>query len=394
GWSGCARQEVSVAAGRATPGYLPGRIEPGVWHVLLGLYEVADAGLEVRLLISLRADSLAGEVAAEVPVIRSSQPPAPAAMRLGGARPARRWLAGELHSHTEHSDAPGSLTALIAAAENAGLDFLAVTDHNTTSHLPELLAARTHLLLVPGLELTTYHGHLNVWGVSQPLDFRCESADDLGLVASAAGEGCVLSASHPFAPGMEWRFGYQLPLHGLEVWHGPCVGLNRLSYEVWQDLLRQGRRVFALAGADVHTGKPETLPPGTPVTWLLAEPSTAGILSALTGGRVCLAETGNRLELSLRRGSQVWQVGDEAPAGLLRVSVRGRASEAGEVRVWNGAGIVHRRPVGAGAFAAELELHIPANDLVRADLSRPDLEPELLRFPLLALTNPIWTGDG
>jgi len=396
GWSGGARREIMVAADTATPGYLPGIVEPGTWHVLLGLYEVAEGGVDVQVRISLR-DGRPAAAGAVAPVARSAPPPEPL---IPGTPPKaaqsdRRWLRGELHSHTEHSDAPGSLTELIAAAEDAGLDFLAVTEHNTTSHLRELSDARTHLLLLPGLELTTYQGHLNVWGVSGPLDFRCHTASGLGAVARAAlAAGCVISASHPFAPGMEWGFGFELPLHGLEVWHGPCLGLNRLSYDMWVDLLRQGRRLFGYGGADTHIGKPATLPPGTPVTWLLAEPSTAGILAALAGGRVCLAAAYNWLELSARRDGHTWCVGDESPAGDLTVSLHGQASEPGQLRLWNRSAILHQEPVVAGAFATELQLELAAGDLLRADLTRPALEAELRRFPLLALTNPIWTAAG
>jgi hypothetical protein len=36
GWSGSERTEVWLAPDGATPGYRPGPIEPGTWHVLLG----------------------------------------------------------------------------------------------------------------------------------------------------------------------------------------------------------------------------------------------------------------------------------------------------------------------------------------------------------------------
>ena len=51
-----------------------------------------------------------------------------------------QWLAGDFHSHTVHSDGVLSVGGLAALAASRGLDFLAVTDHNTTSHhahLPE-----------------------------------------------------------------------------------------------------------------------------------------------------------------------------------------------------------------------------------------------------------------
>src|SRR5580692_1173252 len=38
GWSGGARSSFVITPGEATPGYLPGELEPGRWQVVIGLY--------------------------------------------------------------------------------------------------------------------------------------------------------------------------------------------------------------------------------------------------------------------------------------------------------------------------------------------------------------------
>ncbi|WP_433226035.1 hypothetical protein [Actinomadura formosensis] len=40
GWSGGARSQYVISAVRATPGYLPGELEPSTWHVWLGLHRI------------------------------------------------------------------------------------------------------------------------------------------------------------------------------------------------------------------------------------------------------------------------------------------------------------------------------------------------------------------
>src|SRR5258705_377644 len=74
---------------------------------------------------------------------------------------------------------PGlSLDELAALAAGNGLDYLAVTDHNTVSHHRFLPAAsaRYGIELLPGQEVTTSDGHANAFGDIGWIDFR-EPAD-------------------------------------------------------------------------------------------------------------------------------------------------------------------------------------------------------------------------
>src|SRR5262249_53459520 len=64
-------------------------------------------------------------------------PAAPPALTANGrppprdlpAQPGRRWLAGDLHTHTVHSDGGLTVPELALLAAGSGLDFLAITDH-------------------------------------------------------------------------------------------------------------------------------------------------------------------------------------------------------------------------------------------------------------------------
>ena len=46
----------------------------------------------------------------------------------------KRWVSGDLHMHTVHSDGDWTVSSLMDAAVAAELDFIAITDHNTYSH--------------------------------------------------------------------------------------------------------------------------------------------------------------------------------------------------------------------------------------------------------------------
>ena len=113
------------------------------------------------------------------------------------------WLAGDLHAHTVHSDGALTVAQLAALAASRGLDFLAVTDHNTTSHGELAGAGRRHgIQLLPGQEVTTDTGHANAFGDIGFVDFR-EPATV--WQRSVAARGGLLSVNHPLAADCCWR---------------------------------------------------------------------------------------------------------------------------------------------------------------------------------------------
>jgi predicted metal-dependent phosphoesterase TrpH len=119
------------------------------------------------------------------------------------------WYRGELHCHTYHSDGDSAPLELVRAAQALGLDFLAITDHNTLSHLIDLAAIDTpNLILIPGVEVTTYKGHWNVWGDSGWIDFRTLTPERMESAIQVARERVTLtSCNHPRPYGPAWEFG-------------------------------------------------------------------------------------------------------------------------------------------------------------------------------------------
>ena len=78
----------------------------------------------------------------------------------------------DLHSHSIFSDGSLSPAALVRLAEEKGLSALALTDHNTSRGLPELMAAgeNSSVITVPGCEFSTeYKGtELHIVGLFFP----------------------------------------------------------------------------------------------------------------------------------------------------------------------------------------------------------------------------------
>lgn len=65
----------------------------------------------------------------------------------------------DLHCHSTHSDGKETLSEIFQYASEAGLDVLAITDHDTVAGWPEAraLAAQHGITFVPGIEITTKH---------------------------------------------------------------------------------------------------------------------------------------------------------------------------------------------------------------------------------------------
>lgn len=111
------------------------------------------------------------------------------------------WLKADLHTHTERSfDSATTLEEAVAAGKKAGLQFLAITDHDC-SPSEEVFSQpeRDGLLLVPGIEYSTEQGHLLGLFLEKP----CPPAVHKGLSFSQAAEqihrcGGLAVLAHPF----------------------------------------------------------------------------------------------------------------------------------------------------------------------------------------------------
>jgi len=70
----------------------------------------------------------------------------------------------DLHSHSVASDGALAPAAVVRAARDAGLEAIALTDHDTVAGIPEALAAGAELgvRVIPGCELSAYDGDVEV----------------------------------------------------------------------------------------------------------------------------------------------------------------------------------------------------------------------------------------
>ncbi len=380
GWSGGERSEISVGVDSATPGYWPGPIPAGTWHVMLGLYKVSEAGVDVELQMGTSSDP-----AGPTPGL-AVRPPEP--IRRGAA-----WYSGALHAHTHHSDGALPPAELARRARAEGLDFLAITDHNNTASQLDTIN-EPGLLVITGEEITTPGGHVNAWGLGgarDVVDFRILPGDGrLGpLLAGARRRGVLFAINHPRTSCVACSWTHEIPdaVTAIEVANIQHEEMAQ-SLAMWDTLLRAGRRLVAIGTSDWHRG---LAPIGAASVRVRAhELSTRAILAAIEAGRVIVmgdAATPPPM-FTVRAGERDVQVGDTlqvAGGGRLEVVVAPGASPAYEGAkvelLWRGE-TVATAVLSSGA-PARFERFALAPGYLRVEVTAATGAP-------ISLTNPIF----
>lgn len=147
--------------------------------------------------------------------IHSAQPEAQPQAQAGDAEVAcLAWYAGDFHVHSRESgDAYANATAdeVAAFAASQGLDFVHFSDHNTPSLASFLVDAQSRhasgasrVLLLPGVEFTTYYGHAGALFTTEFVDFRmnwprASSAPAVSITSSVQAihaQGGLFSINH------------------------------------------------------------------------------------------------------------------------------------------------------------------------------------------------------
>jgi len=293
---------VRITPNVATPGYLAGALPDGEWIAQIDTHMIMPGEpCHYRLEITVTP------AAAMQPEDRQVQPirPTPQFTPQGAG-----WVRGDLHSHTNHSDADDRTVAeLIQQARAYKLDFIFLTDHNTTSPLAEMYAAATpDLLTLGGLELTTFWGHALCLGTRDWVDWRVRAGTgEMGRIASATyAKDQVFIIAHPCAvgdpicTGCKWVYLDMMPgtSQVVEIWNGPWAGdsNNEQALALWYGWLNQGLRLVATAGTDTHSNQDYARQPGFNHIYV-TEFSEQGILRALRAGHLYLS-VGPRLALT------------------------------------------------------------------------------------------------
>lgn len=194
--------------------------------------------------------------------------------------------AGNLHSHTPYSDGHWTHAQVAHAAAEAGLDFVAVTDHNIWVGGLEGYYGKALLLVgeeVHDIRRNPQCNHLLIYGAEA--EMAPQAGDPQALIDAANERGALTFLAHPVErgspldpdlaaiPWCDWE--HLTGFTGLEIWNYmsefkallrsrlhalfyaffPTRGIRgpfRHTLAMWDALTQQGRRVVAIGGADAH----------------------------------------------------------------------------------------------------------------------------------------------
>jgi hypothetical protein len=220
----------------------------------------------------------------------------------------------ETHLHTLHSDGQHSVAQMLEACRAAGYDAVALTDHNTTSGLAEArsCAAELGLILVEGVEVTTFQGHALALGISTVPEWRDLEQRGFGALAhevhQAGGLVCIAHPARlgsPLCSGCAWEWPLDPTL--IDAWEvfsapQPQAPHPEVAMALWQAQLAAGARCAPLAAGDVHSQAAAS--DARPATFVYAaERTRQGVLDALRARRL-FASRGARLDFWLAAGQR------------------------------------------------------------------------------------------
>ncbi|MBO4540260.1 MAG: PHP domain-containing protein [Clostridia bacterium] len=387
---------IVVSERYSTQGYHPMTPPAGKWQLLIGVAGCEEKGLTADFIFHFT----------------QKQP---------------RWLKGDTHIHTYHSDGAYTPETIFKKLKKKKFDYAIITDHNVNMAGQYYRFPDPDLLVINGYELTSFNGHVNFWGVQKPLDlpFGFNTPEEYKeRCLQAKQRGCTISINHLTCKNCGWQFWAtpedknkeacqrilpdDITFDCCEVWNGPMRIDNVTAVEWWHKQLLTGWRLPAVGGSDYHQNYVGVNLLGNPTTHVYAKSNTTeDILDALKNGRSFITHSPTSTEMYLQVEDK--NVGENIPwkQGLQGKIVLKKPKRGHRLVVYNNDKIVFDKTL-SGKREEEYVFDVPEKGFVRAEIRYrynllfrsvykaviPLLMPKEKGLPIpdfyWALTNPVW----
>ena len=250
-----------------------------------------------------------------------------------------KWYRVELHTHTLASDGIMEPDELVKRAKKRNYDAIVVTDHNTTTSCKTAIekGKKAGVLVVPGIEWTTFWGHIVISGGKCNVDWRSvnlENIDD--KLAQAKKSGDLVTVAHPKRPGTpfcsECRFLYNIGdwsnVDAYEVWshYEPNISEDSaFAKKEWSNLINEGYKIAPVYGYDWHA--PDEDGPAYAYTYVGMEDeiSQEGILDAIRANHTYIT-MGVNVEASVFVDDKEYFFGDTIKAKKATIKMNAHVS--------------------------------------------------------------------
>jgi predicted metal-dependent phosphoesterase TrpH len=176
-----------------------------------------------------------------------------------------RFWRGNLHTHSNLSDGALPLDSVVRAYQNAGYDFVQMSEHFLKRYRWPIADTRkfrsNSFTTLIGAELhapATGVGELwHIVAAGLPLDFEPPGIDETGpaLAKRAAAAGAFVGIAHPAWSQLSIEDGHALAAaHAVEIYNHACFAeVDRGDgWYLLDQLLRDGKRLNAFATDDAH----------------------------------------------------------------------------------------------------------------------------------------------
>jgi predicted metal-dependent phosphoesterase TrpH len=168
------------------------------------------------------------------------------------------WSKADLHIHSNHSDGLARIPEIMDyVQESTDLSVIAITDHNTMegSGFASSLAPMYDFEVVPGMEISTKHGHIIGLWLEEEIPAGLSAIRTLAEIDE---QGGVAVLPHPFsAQGVFGPFGTtvahvieEAAFHALEVYNS--LPYLRVANRVAAKTFTGGQGVASTGGSDAH----------------------------------------------------------------------------------------------------------------------------------------------